>query len=167
MSSSLNMTYLWDEKTYIDASKHAYTYELKQSHKRFLGWIFIALTQFGVVSVIKGGGVGLLLLSGLLVLYWYILRWQLRKMMLVKSFATSPNANQTFYIDANEKEIHINSTKIMWEDILEAVSLKSGFLLYYDATFIFIPSHAFEDIEDKNTFATLAKENVTNYTRER
>ena len=167
MSSPLKMAYLWDEQTYIDASKHAYTYELKHSHKRFLGWIFIALTQFGVVSVMKGGGAGLLLLSGLLVTYWYLLRWQLRKSMLLKNFAHSSNANQQFQIDANEEEIHINGTKIAWENILEAVSLKSGFLLYYDATFIYIPSQAFKDIEDKNSFATLAKEKVTHYTRER
>ena len=46
MSNKIKISYNWDEETFINASKAAYDFEMKNSPKRFLGWFFIAMTQF-------------------------------------------------------------------------------------------------------------------------
>jgi len=166
MSKPITISYLWDKDTYLKASEIAYKYELKHSPKRFLGWIFIALTQFGVVSAMKGGAIGLLLLSSILVVYWYYFRWQIRKKILLKNFDTSNNANHQFKIIADDKGLNIDKVDIQWSSILEVISFAEGFLLYHNDTFIFLPSKAFDSIEEKNHFTSLAKNQVQNYKKE-
>ena len=161
----IKLSYIWDKKSYIEANRVAYDYALKSSPKRFLGWIFIAMSQFGVVSAMKGGGIGLLLLSSILILYWYYFRWKIREVILIKNFEKSKNKNYKFNIMVNSDGLDINNTFIEWKDILEFVSLKSGFLLYYESSFLFIPSSAFRDIEIKNLFASIAREKIENYNR--
>ena len=163
---NIKISYIWDKNTYLNASKIAYTYELKRSPKRFLGWIFIAMSQFGVVSAMKGGGIGLLLLSSLLILYWYYLRWQIRKSILLKNFDNLPNRDHKFTILADKNGLLIDNNPIEWRKILEVISLKSGFLLYYDTTFLFLPLGGFKDIEEKSKFSSLAKSKVKNYKKE-
>ena len=166
MSKPIHISYIWDKETYLKASEIAYKYELKHSPKRFLGWIFIAMTQFGVVQTMKGGAIGLLLLSSILVIYWYYFRWQIRKKLLLKNFDTSNNANHQFKIIADDEGLNIDNVNIKWSNILEVVSFDDGFLLYYNDTFIFFPTKAFESIEEKNRFASLAKSKVQNYKKE-
>ncbi len=161
----IKLSYIWNRENYIEANRIAYNYALKSSPKRFLGWLFIAMSQFGVVSAMKGGGVGLLLLSSILILYWYYFRWKIREAILIKNFEKSKNQNHKFNITINSSGLDINNTLIEWKDILEFVSLKSGFLLYYNNTFLFIPSSAFRDIEIKNLFASMAREKIENYNR--
>ncbi len=60
-----------DKDSFVKASLFTYRYELSKSPKRFLGFIFILMSQFGVVSLLRTGQVGLLLLSSLLLIYWY------------------------------------------------------------------------------------------------
>jgi len=165
MSDPIHICYTWDKETFLKASHIAYTYELKHSPKRFLGWIFIAMTQFGVVSAMRGGAIGLLMLSSLLVIYWYYFRWQIRKVMLAKSFDTLPQANEQYHITATEEGLVMKQREITWQDILEIVSLPEGFLVYFDQSFIFFPLSAFISIEEKNRFASLARENVKHYHR--
>jgi len=166
MSKPIHISYIWDKETYLKASEIAYKYELKHSPKRFLGWIFIAMTQFGVVQVMKGGAIGLLLLSSILVIYWYYFRWQIRKKLLLKNFDISNNKNHQFKIIADDEGLNIDNVGIQWSNILEVVSFDEGFLLYYNDTFIFFPTKAFESIEEKNRFASLAKSKVQNYKKE-
>jgi hypothetical protein len=161
--SNIKISYVWDKDTYLKATKIAYDYELKDSPKRFLGWIFIAMSQFGVVQAMKGGGIGLLLLSSLLILYWYYFRWEIRKSILIKNFNKSPNANHQFEIEANEEGLKIDNSLIEWSKILEVVSLKSGFLLYYDTTSLFLPIGGFKDIEEKSRFKSMVKKYGRNY----
>jgi hypothetical protein len=158
--SNIKISYIWDKEIYLKATKIAYDYELKRSSKRFIGWIFIAMSQFGVVQAMKGGGVGLLLLSSILILYWYYFRWEIRKSILIKNFKKSPNANHKFNILANEKGITIDDRLIQWSKIEEIISLRDGFLLYYDNSFLFFPLNAFKDIEKKNQFGLLVKANI-------
>ena len=71
MFEPIYIEYTWTKELFLKASKSAYDYELKNSPKRFLGWIFIAMAQFGVVmAMIKGAG-GLLILSTIFLIYWY------------------------------------------------------------------------------------------------
>ena len=161
--SSINFNYKWDKPTYMQAAKVAYNYEFKNSKKRYIGFFFIALTQFGVVAILKKGAPGLLFVSSFLVLYWYLLRWKLREASIKKSFDKSPTANMQYSVDANNYGININSQIIQWQDILKVVSLSEGALIYTKDNFFFFPANAFKNLEDKNSFSKLAKANAQNY----
>ena len=166
MSKEINISYTWDKTTFLTASKATYDYNLKHSPKRFLGWIFIALTQFGVVGALKKDVYGLLIVSTFLVIYWYALRWPLRKIMLQRSFKNLPNKNHKFQMSADKKGIKIDNGFIPWDTILEVVSLENGFLLYYEKTFLYIPKNAFVNADEKDSFSHLAKERVDFYIKE-
>ncbi len=165
MSNKIKISYNWDKETFINASKAAYDFEMKNSPKRFLGWFFIAMTQFGVVAAMKKGAVGLLLISTVLVVYWYFFRWAIRKRILLKSFKNSDSKNKKFDITADSEGLHLNKTLIKWNTVDQIVSLKEGFLIYANDTFLFFPSKAFRSIEEKNDFAKLAKNSSKNYLR--
>jgi hypothetical protein len=121
------------------------------------------MSQFGVVQAMKGGEIGLLLLSSILILYWYYFRWEVRKSILLKNFDKLENRDHKFNILADDNGLLIDNSLIEWSEILEVVSLKSGFLLYYDTTFLFLPLGGFGDIEKKSEFASLAKSKVKFY----
>ena len=161
--SSINFNYKWDKPTYMQAAKVAYNYEFKNSKKRYIGFFFIALTQFGVVAILKKGAPGLLFVSSFLVLYWYLLRWKLREASIKKAFDKLPTANMQYSVDANNYGININSQIIQWQDILKVVSLSEGALIYTKDNFFFFPANAFKNLEDKNSFSKLAKANAQNY----
>ncbi len=162
MFKPIKLTYTWDKKTFLDASHQAYKYEMKHSSKRFLGWIFIAMTQFGVVAAIRKGSIGLLLVSTILVLYWYFFRWKIRKRLIEKSF----DQERIYHVTIEKEKIIINQTDIDWDTILEVISLEKGFLLFFDKSFLFFPATAFKDIDEKNAFAKLAKEKAKNYIKD-
>ncbi len=166
MSDAIRLSYCWDQETFLKASKAAYKYEMKHSPKRFLGWIFIAMTQFGVVAALKKGVVGLLLISTILVVYWYFFRWNIRKKLLLKSFEKSSTKNHCYSMVADKEGIHSEAITILWEHVNQVVALHEGFLIYSDASSLFIPTNAFADEEKKNDFAILAKQKAKAYTRE-
>ncbi len=166
MSSAIDIVYVWNKETFLKASKATYDYEMKHSPKRFLGWIFIAFTQFGVVGALKKDVYGLLIISTVLVIYWYAMRWPLRKIILLKSFEASSNKNHKFIMSADNAGIKVDETLIKWDAILEVVSLKNGFLLYHGVTFLFIPKDAFFDAEEKDKFSQLAKKNIQHYKKD-
>jgi hypothetical protein len=163
MFKPVTIQYTWDKETFLKASHVAYKYEMKHSPKRFLGWLFIVMTQFSVVAAMKKEAVGLLLISTILTIYWYFLRWPMRRAMLRKSFDSIGNANHTFKIIASEEGLMIDEQMTPWDKVLEVVSLEEGYLLYYSNTFVFFPVYAFKDLEEKNRFSTLAKEKVKYY----
>jgi hypothetical protein len=166
MSDHIDISYTWDKDTYIQASKLAYDYELKKSSRRYLGWLFIALTQFGVVAAMKQGSIGLLLISTILVLYWYMFRWPLRKRFIEKTFDKLPNANTQYTISTSDTGITTNGEDITWSNIANVLVLKEGIFLYLASNSIFIPNKAFDAIEERSDFLKTLKQNVTNYTKE-
>jgi len=166
MSKTIKISYIWDKENFLNASEATYNYNLKHSPKRFLGWIFMALTQFGVVGALKKDVYGLLIVSTFLVVYWYALRWPLRKFMFSKTFKNSPNQNHQFNMSANNEGIKVDDSFISWSEILEVVSLKDGFLLYYGSEFLYIPKNAFVNTNEKDNFSHLAKESVHFYIKE-
>lgn len=166
MSKPIEIHYTWSKELFLEASKATYEFELRHSPKRFLGWFFIALTQFGVVGALKKDAYGLLLVSTLLVIYWYALRWPLRKFMIAKTYEAQAEKNHKFLMQAHSDGLEINGTLLPWEDIREAVSLEGGFLLFYAEKFLYIPKGAFVSVEEKDCFSYLAKEHVSQYRKE-
>ena len=161
--SNINFSYKWDKPTYLKAAKVAYNYEFKNSKKRYIGFFFIALTQFGVIALFKKGAPGLLFISTFLVLYWYLLRWKIREVSIKKAFDKLPNANREYIITANDDGITINSQNIKWNDVMKVVSLSEGILVYTKDNFFYFPANAFKSLEDKSSFSTQAKKFAQNY----
>ncbi len=155
----LNLSYKWDKDTYLQGSKSLYNDILKNSSKRFIGWFFIALSQFGLVAFYKKGAFGLLLISTIFLIYWYFLRWQLRKFILLNAFKKSPLKDKMINIEIDSNEIIINKNKILWDDITRVLLEDVGVLLYYEDNFIFIPNSAFDGNEKQN-FLQFLKENL-------
>ncbi len=157
----LEISYKWDKKTYLLGSKSLYLDLLKNSPKRYIGWFFIALSQFGLVAFYKKGAFGLLLISTIFLIYWYFLRWQIRKILLLNAFKRSPLRDKTILINMDLEGIRINENKILWNDITRVLLEDTGVLLYYEDNFIFIPNTAFND-KDKKIFFKFLKENLKN-----
>ena len=166
MSKKITLQYIWDKETFTQASKAIYDFNMKHSPKRFLGWFFIALTQFGVVGALKKDAYTLLIISTLLVIYWYALRWSLRKSMLLRGFSSSAIKDHTFVIAIDEKGIEIDKSLIQWHEILEVISLCEGYLLYKGDSFLFFPKDAFNSLEDRENFVSYVKEHDVFYKRE-
>jgi len=163
-SKEIIIKYKWDEKSFLSASKIAYDYELKHSLKRYLGWLFIILAQFGVVAALKKGAFGLLFISTILLIYWYLLRWPLRAFFIKRGFQKSNLANKEFEATISDKFIAINGIKIKWSDINEVISTQNGYLLKLDNQILFLPKSAFKD-EAKSYFLELAQ-SKSKYTKE-
>ncbi len=163
MSKIINISYVWDKNLFLKASKAIYDYELNNSNRKYWGWLFIAMLQFGVVSALKKDAIGLLFISTFLVIYWYLLRWNFRKRFISKTFDKSSNANHKYNIKITNETITIDNNSISWSEIKKVIYLKEGFLLYYKDEFFFFPSSAFKDMDERNEFASLAKEKVENY----
>ena len=166
MSKNIEIEYLWTKELFLQASRATYEFELRHSPKRFLGWFFIIMTQFGVVGALKKDAYGLLLVSSVLVVYWYFFRWRIRKLLISKTYNNSTAKETQFSMQAKKDGLSVNGTLLRWKEITEAVSLKEGFLLYYGDTFLYIPKSAFKSVEQKDLFSHLAKDHVNNYRKE-
>jgi len=166
MSKSIEINYTWDRETFIEASKATYDFELRHSPKRFFGWFFIAMTQFGVVGALKKDAYALLVIATVLVIYWYALRWPLRKLMINKTFDTTENKNHKFTMSADTSGIIVDGTLLSWDSLTEVVSMPKGFLVFHSGSFLYIPKLAFKDSESKDKFSHLAKESVKSYRKE-
>ncbi len=152
MSKKIKLVYVWDKEIFLQASKAIYDFNMKHSPKRFLGWFFIALTQFGVVGALNKDIYGLLIVSTFLVVYWYVLHWPLRKNILLRGFMASDIKNHKFIIEIDENNLKIDENLIKWQEILEVISLSSGYLLYREDSFLFFPKSAFKSAEDREKF---------------
>jgi hypothetical protein len=60
MSKKIEIAFKWDKDSALQASKLYYDYDMKNSSKRYIGWFFVALVQFGIVGALKHDVFGLL-----------------------------------------------------------------------------------------------------------
>lgn len=148
--SDIKINYKWDKDTFLKANKAIYDFDMKHSSKRFVGWFFIALTQFGVVGALKHNVFGLLVISTILVVYWYGFRWRIRKNILLRGFEKSSVENSLFNIAINDSGISINETLFEWENIKNVTEVKNGFLVNNEKKLLFICNDNFTDKDMKN-----------------
>jgi hypothetical protein len=160
MSDVLKVTFRFDEATYLKGAKVAYDLSMKRGARRYVGWFFIALVQFGVVGALRANAYGLLLLSTLLVLYWYVLRWPLRKMALKRVFHRNPYADKTLTLVAEEGGLCVDDKCIPWFEFSRAVATPEGYLLDMQDAFLFIPRDAFDDANVRNAFVAMVRAHV-------
>ena len=156
-SDPIVISYRWDEENFSKAFEHAYAYHYRHSMRRYIGWIFIAMVQFGVVFALKGGHFGLLLFSTILIVYWYaVKKWLLRK-RAERTFLQSSLKNSMVTLLADENGIMQGEVFVPWEEIHGIVVLDEALMLYLKNKEYYIPENAFESLEAKSRFKTLAK----------
>jgi len=156
----LEIRYKWDKETFLKGSKSLYFDMLRNSPKRFIGWFFIALSQFGLVAFYKKGAFGLLMISTVFLLYWYVLRWPIRKIFLLRAFKTSPLKDKEVHIVFDDDKIVVDDEiTLKYSDIPRVLIEKEGYLFYYNENFFFIPKEALSEVEEK-IFLKMIKDKI-------
>ncbi len=154
----IEISYSWDRENFEKAFSKSYTHQFKNSARRYIGWFFVALAQFGVVAAFKGGSVGLLMLSTILILYWYVIKKWLVKQRAIKAYESSPLKNSQIKLSIKEDGIKQHNAVIPWQKIQGLVPIEDDILLYYKEKAFYIPSNAFNSIEEKSALKSLARE---------
>jgi Zn-dependent protease with chaperone function len=163
MSKEINLHFVFDKKFFLDTTKKVYEYELKHSPKKYIGWFFIALAQFGVVGALKHNAYGLLFISTIFLFYWYILRWQVRKYFALKWFEKIAIKNKAIdvKIDSNGITSNLYDKKLSYKDIALYKVTQDGVLLFHDGVASFFPKEIFKNVEDYDDFLKILKEKVS------
>ena len=144
-TSKIELNFTWNLESFLKASEINYRDELFNSNRKFIGWILIALTQFGVVAALKQDSYALLLFSTIILVYWYYGRWFFKKMMIKRSFQSIDN--KEFNISLSPHEISVNDTKLDVKFIRTIKELKEGFVIYLNKKNIYLPKYAFNGDE--------------------
>jgi len=161
MSEPVRISYRWSRENVEKLFAASYDYQFRHSSRRYIGWLFIALLQFGVVAALKKGFIGLLLFATLTLLYWYYGKKLIARRRAMRSFEASPFREETITIEADEQGLKIRShagvAQWRWEEIDAVTALGDAALIYKAPHAHYIPSGGFTSIEEKSRFKTLAK----------
>ncbi len=157
-SKPIEITYIWDRENFEKAFSKSYTHQFENSARRYIGWSFVALAQFGVVAALKGGSIGLLMLSTILIFYWYVVKKWLVHQRAMKAYENSPLKNSQIKLQITQEGVRQNEIFVSWQEIQGLVPVEDDILLYYNQNAFYIPSNAFKSMEEKSTLKSLAKE---------
>jgi len=158
MFKPIEINYQWNEALALKTSKLYYDYDMQHSNKRYVGWFFVGLVQFGIVGALKHDSFGLLYLSTFLVLYWYYGRWYLRKRMLLQFYKNNIAKDLEVHFTLKEDGLHGQGKTILWDDILKIIPLEEGILVQGKEEALFFEKSAFVSNAEKERSLTLAKE---------
>ncbi len=154
----IRIKFIWTQELAVKASKLYYDYDMKNSSKRYIGWFFIALTQFGIVGALKHNSFGLLYLSTFLVLYWYYIRWYVRKAMIIRFYKNSNLHSSEVTFVLKDDGLHHNDTVIDFDNITKVIKFDDGVLLQTNANTLFFEKDAFESTKDMSKLLAIMKE---------
>jgi len=158
MSSKVTFELLWSEESAIRASKLYYDYDMKNSAKRYIGWLFVALVQFGIVGALKHNSYGILFVATFLVAYWYYGRWYLRAGMIKRFYKKHHSEDELLKIEIDAKKIALNTQVIPWEEVERVIELEEGFILQTLTNTLFFENTLFKKGSDKMEFRRFASE---------
>jgi len=161
MSKPIQISYIWNKENVEKLFDASYRYQFNHSAKRYIGWLFIALLQFGVVAALKKGSIAVLIFASIVLLYWYYGKKLIARRRARRSFEYSSFRDKTIHIEVDDKGFEIKSnegrTQWRWDEVDEVISLGDDIMLYKYPNFHYIPSKGFISIEEKSHFKTLAK----------
>jgi hypothetical protein len=157
MSKSIEIEYIWNRENLDKLFESSYRYLFNNSAKRYIGWFFIALLQYGVVLALKRDAFAILLFSTILLFYWYYGKKWIAKNRAIKAFENSEFRDKTIKIYVDSDGFTISNQKYLWSDIDEVIDLGEDILIYKNPNFYYIPSSGFKSMEDKSRFKKLAK----------
>jgi hypothetical protein len=158
MSKKIAVNFIWNKELALQMSKLLYDYDMRHSAKRYIGWFFVALVQFGIVGALKHDSYGILYISTFLVFYWYYGRWYLRKRVLHNYYKknTPTNVEVDFIID--NEGLHQDKNFISWDEIIKIITHKNGILLQTLKDSLFFQNSAFASTDDQKQFLAMAQE---------
>ena len=158
MSKPIEVNFKWNKELALTTSKLYYDYDMRHSNKRYLGWFFVALVQFGIVGALKHDSYGLLYLSTFLVSYWYYGRWYLRKRMLLRFYDKNVPKNVDVHFSIDAEGLHGNNEVILWDDIIKIIQLEEGVLVQSTESALFFDKSAFKNAQERRRFIQMATE---------
>ena len=158
MSNQIEINFIWNQDLALKTSKLYYDYDMRHSNKRYIGWFFVGLVQFGIVGALKHDSYGLLYASTFLVLYWYYGRWYLRKRMLLNFYKKKSSKNAHIHFIVNDDGLHGDNDLISWNDIHKVIKLDEGILIQSAQNTLFFEDSAFKSSDDRMNFIAIAKE---------
>lgn len=158
MSKPIKVSFKWNKELAFKTSKLYYDYDMRHSNKRYMGWFFVGLVQFGIVGALKHDSYGILFVSTFLVSYWYYGRWFFRRQMLHRFYEknTPENLEVSFVID--DVALHTQEKLVYWDEILKVIELEEGvFIQKMDEAYYFENS-TFTPRKGKMLLLAMAKE---------
>jgi len=158
MFKPIEVNFKWNKELALTTSKLYYDYDMRHSNKRYLGWFFVALVQFGIVGALKHDSYGLLYLSTFLVGYWYYGRWYMRKRMLLRFYDKNVSKNVDVHFSIDAEGLHGNNEVILWDDIIKIIQLQEGVLVQSTVNALFFEKNAFKNVQERRRFIQMATE---------
>ena len=158
MSKDIEISFEWSRELAIKASKMYYEYDMRNSAKRYIGWLFVALTQFGMVGALKHDSFGLLYISTFLVLYWYYGRWYIRKFMIDRYYnrVDLDRRDVVFYL--RDDGLHSEDNLISWNEIFKVVRFDSDVLIHTSTNTLFFQRASFKSYDDLEKFLEIMRD---------
>jgi len=111
--------------------------------KRFIGWLFIALMQYGVVVALKKEVFAILLFSTIMLFYWYYGKKWIAKRRAEKSFEKSKFKDKEIKMSIDKEGFTLlqpNQEKWLWDEVQEVIVLGDDMMLYKYPHFHYILS---------------------------
>jgi len=158
MSKPVEIRFTWSKEAAVKASKLYYDWDMKHSSKRYIGWFFIALVQFAIVGALKHHVFGLLYLSTFLVIYWYYIRWYIRKRMIVRYYDRSHIENKEVLFTLTDEGLSYEDILIDWDHIFKVVKFDDGVLLQTLNHTLFFEKSAFRSYDEMQRFLSIMKQ---------
>jgi len=158
MSKPVEIRFIWSKEAAVKASKLYYDWDMKHSSKRYIGWLFIALVQFAIVGALKHHVFGLLYLSTFLVIYWYYIRWYIRKRMIVRYYERSQTEKREVLFTLTDEGLSYEDVLIDWDHIFKAVKFDDGILLQTLKHTLFFEKDAFDSYDEMQRFLSIMKQ---------
>jgi len=146
----IKIEFTWNEELAKKSFDEIYKYEFNNSAKKYIGWFFIALLQFGVVAALKKGDITLLAFSTFMLIYWYYIK----KIIAKKRFLKLNSKPKNVKIIANKDGLHFINENISWkwDEIEDIKKLDNGLIIVKYPNHYFIPNSGFKSIEDRSSF---------------
>jgi hypothetical protein len=158
MSKPVEIRFTWSKEAAVKASKLYYDWDMKHSSKRYVGWFFIALVQFAIVGALKHHVFGLLYLSTFLVIYWYYIRWYIRKRMIVRYYDRSHIEDKEVLFTLTDEGLSYEDILIDWDHIFKVVKFDDGVLLQTLNHTLFFEKSAFRSYDEMQRFLSIMKQ---------
>ncbi len=160
MSKPIAVSYIWNRENIEKLFEASYKYQFENSRKRYIGWFFIALMQYGIVVALKKEAFAILLFTTIVLFYWYYGKKWIAYRRAKKSFEASEFKDKEIKLTVDKNGFEL-ITPIFehwsWNEIDEVVSLGDDIMLYKCPNFHYIPASGFSSMEEKNRFKRLAK----------
>jgi hypothetical protein len=159
MSKPIKISYIWNKEHLDKLFEASYKYQFNHSAKRFIGWFFVALLQYGIVLALKKEAFAILLFSTIMLFYWYYGKKWIAKRRAYSAFKNSPFKNKKVEITIDKDGFNLlnKNEKWSWSEVQEVIGLGEDIMLYKHPNFHYIPSNGFESLEEKSRFKSMAK----------